>query len=373
MSHIEKRGPGRWRARYRGPDGRERSHTFDRKVDAERWLAQTDTQKARGIWVDPAAGRVSFGAWFTEWLDTLTVRPSTHALYQYLANRCLFPTFEHIELAKISSTDVRHWYAAMSAGGDLSPNTVAKAYRLLVRVMNVAVDDAVIGRSPCTLKGAGTERSPEMHFAGVEQIHSIADAIEPHYRALVLTAAFAGLRFGELAGLRRRRVDLLHRTVTVAQQLTEINGHLEFAAPKTDAGQRVVAVPAFLASELETHLANFAEPDADGLVFPAPDGGLMRRSNFRRRVWLPALKSAGIEGLRFHDLRHSAGTLAAHAGATTKELMARLGHESPRAALIYQHATADRDVAIATALDALAASPRPEEQEAPPNKVTRML
>ncbi|MGK2928806.1 MAG: tyrosine-type recombinase/integrase, partial [Acidimicrobiales bacterium] len=102
-----------------------------------------------------------------------------------------------------------------------------------------------------------------------------------------------------------------------------------------------------------------AEPGKNGLVFPAPEGGPMRRSNFRRRVWLPALSSAGIEGARFHDLRHTAGTMAAIAGATTRELMSRLGHASPRAAIIYQHATEQRDAEIAAKLDALAASPRP--------------
>jgi integrase len=85
----------------------------------------------------------------------------------------------------------------------------------------------------------------------------------------------------------------------------------------------------------------------------------MRRSYFRRRVWLPAIEAAEMPGLRFHDLRHTAGTIAAQTGATTKELMARLGHASPRAALIYQHATEERDEEIAAQLDILAAQPRP--------------
>jgi integrase len=139
-----------------------------------------------------------------------------------------------------------------------------------------------------------------------------------------------------------------------------VNGRLEFGPPKTAASARTVALPAFLVTELERHLERWSGPGPDGLVFPAPEDGPMRRSNFRRRAWVPALRLVGLEGLRFHDLRHSAGTMTAVAGATTKELMARLGHSSPRAALIYQHATAERDAAIAAALDTLAASPRPE-------------
>ena len=183
--------------------------------------------------------------------------------------------------------------------------------------------------------------------------------------ALVLLAAFGGLRWGELTGLRRRRVDLLHRTVTVAEILTEVNGRLDLGPPKTEAGRRTVVFSAFLVDELANHLEQRGEPGPEGLMFPAPEGGLMRRSNFRRRTWEPATRAVGVAGLRFHDLRHSAGTLSAVAGATTKELMARIGHSSPRAALIYQHATAERDGAIADALDrlvagTLAASSRPE-------------
>lgn len=322
------------------------------------WLVQVEAEKGRGMWVDPAAGRITLAAWFEEWSGTLTVRPSTANLYGYLARRYLLPTFGSTELSKVTTTDVRRWLASLQ-NRDLSQNTVAKAYRLLSRVMRAAVNDGLIGRTPCTVQGAGTERSPEMRFVTVEEVHEIAAAVPEHYRAMVLLAAFGGLRWGELTGLRRSRVDLLHRSITVAEQLTEVNGRLEFGPPKTDSGRRTVAIPAFVCEELEAHLNAFAEPGKNGLVFPAPEGGPMRRSNFRRRIWLPALASAGIEGARFHDLRHTAGTMAAIAGATTRELMSRLGHASPRAAIIYQHATEERDAEIAAKLDALAASPRP--------------
>lgn len=372
MAQIEKRrqkrsdgslGPVRWRARYRGPDGRERSQTFPKRSDAEHWLASVEGEKARGTWLDPALGKVTFAVWLEDWTSTTSnLRPATLDLYAYLARRYLLPAFGQAPLAKITAQDVRSWLASMRAT-DLSPNTVAKAYRLLARVMGAAVEAGVIGRSPCVVRGASTERSPEMRFATVDQLAELANAVQPRYRALVLTAAYAGLRWGELAGLRRRRVNLLHATITVAEQLTEVNGRLEVGPPKTEAGRRAVALPAFLVVELEQHLASWSEPGPEGLVFPAPEGGPMRRSNFRRRAWEPAVRHLDLVGLRFHDLRHSAGTLTAVAGATTKELMARMGHSSPRAALIYQHATAERDAAVAAALDALAASPRPGNGE----------
>ena len=165
----------------------------------------------------------------------------------------------------------------------------------------------------------------------------MAEAIGPRYRALVLVAAYGGLRWGELVGLRVRRVDLLHGRVTVAEQVAEVNGRFIPGPPKTEAGRRTVTLPAAAAVALAEHLAEFAESGPDGLVFPAAEGGYLRRSNFNRRSWRPATRAAGVDGLRFHDLRHSAATLALAAGANTRELMERMGHTSPAVALRYQH------------------------------------
>lgn len=193
-----------------------------------------------------------------------------------------------------------------------------------------------------------------MRFATVEQIAQLAGAVGGRYRALVLTAAYAGLRWGELAGLHRHRLNLLHKQLTVVEKLSEVNGQLTITAPKTAAGRRTVTLSAFLVDELEGHLATYSELTPQGLVFPSPEGSYMRRSNFRRRTWEPATRAVGLPGLRFHDLRHSAATLALAAGANTRELMERMGHASPAAALRYQHVMPGRDAAIAAALDDLA-------------------
>jgi integrase len=371
VGHVERRGKNRWKARYRGPNGKEHSKTHLTRRDAERWLASETTKMARGEWVDPAAGRQTFESWWADWTETLDVRASTADLYGYLGRRYLLPTFGRRAIAKITTGDVRYWLASMRST-QLSPSTIAKAYRLLGRVMGAAVEEGVVGRSPCTIKGASVERSPEMLCPSLEQVHQLADAVPEQYRATIYTAALAGLRWGELAGLRRHRVDLLHRTITVAEQLTEVNGRLDFGAPKTETSVRTVALPALLVDALDAQLARWAEPGADGLVFPAQEGGPMRRSNFRRRVWAPAVGRVGLSGLRFHDLRHTAGTQAAVAGATTKELMARLGHSSPRAALIYQHATAERDAKLAAQLDLLAARSRPGNSTEGAGKVAHL-
>jgi integrase len=264
---------------------------------------------------------------------------------------------------------VRAWLADLQAQ-QLSPSTVAKAYRLLSRILGAAVDAGYLVRNPCTVKGAGQERAPEMRFATVAQIAVLAEAVGDRYRALVLVAAYGGLRWGELVGLKVKRVDLLHGRVTVAEQVAEVNGHLIPGPPKTAAGRRTITLPAVAAVALAEHLAEFAERGPEGLVFPAPKGGYLRRSNFRRRWWVRATRAAGVEGLRFHDLRHSAATLALAAGANTRELMERMGHTSPQVALRYQHVMAGRDQAIAAALDELvqAANLPPERPAEAPKR-----
>jgi integrase len=152
----------------------------------------------------------------------------------------------------------------------------------------------------------------------------------------------------------------------VAEQVVEVNGHLIPGPPKTDAGWRTVTLPAVAAVALAGHLGEHAERGPDGLVFPALEGGYLRRSNFRRRSLVPATRAAGEEGLRFHDLRHTAATLALAAGANPRELMERLGHTSPQVALRYQHVMAGRDQAVAAALDELVQAAATLAKDQPP-------
>jgi integrase len=352
---VRRLASGRWQVRYRDLTGAIHSdpHTFTSKTDAARYLALVEADLHRGAWADPKLGRITLAEWADRWQETTTnLRPTTRDLYGYLLRRFLLPTFGAASLSGIDVLAVLAWLAKLLAEG-VSASTRAKAYRLLSRILGAAVEAGYLLRNPCTVKGAGQERAPEMRFATVAQVAALADTIDPRYRALVLVAAYGGLRWGELVGLKVKRVDLLHGRVAVAEQVAEVNGQLIPGPPKTEAGRRTVTLPAVVAAALAEHLAEFVEQDPDGLVFPAPEGGYLRRSNFRRRWWLPATRAAGVEGLRFHDLRHSAATLALAAGANTRELMERMGHTSPVVALRYQHVMAGRDQAIAAALDEL--------------------
>jgi integrase len=232
----------------------------------------------------------------------------------------------------------------------------------------------VLAKNPCRIKKAGAERPEERSIASLAQLYNLAEAVPQRYRAMVLLAGLAGLRIGELLGLTRTDVDLLHASVTVKQQRVRLDsGEVRTAAPKTAAGRRTVAIPASLVPELDRHLATYTSAEPDALVFTGAAGAAVDRTNFRQRVWLPATRATDLSGLRFHDLRHTAATLAALTGASTKELMARLGHATPRAALIYQHATEDRDRALADALEMLIqdASVTPIDRQSPARSGTQ--
>jgi integrase len=209
-------------------------------------------------------------------------------------------------------------------------------------------------RNPAAIKGAGIERAAEMRHISIPQLTALAEAVPARYRALILVAGFGGLRWAELVGLRRRHVNLAGARLEVVEQAAEVAGTFIVSPPKTDAGRRVVTLPTLAVTALAEHLDRYAGPGPDGLVFLSARGKHLARSSFRRLVWLPAVRQVGLDGLRVHDLRHTAATLAAATGATTKELMERMGHASSAVALRYQHVMADRQAALAAALDDLA-------------------
>lgn len=346
---------GRWQARYPGPDGRLRSapSTFDTRKEAAGWLAEKQSEIARSDWIDPDAGRVTFGEYAAAWITERTLSDTTRERYEGILRNHFLPILGGMALADMTAPTIRRWRHERLEQG-VGAATIAKAYRLLHAIFATAVDDQIIRRNPCRIKGAAQDNAAERSVLTVAEVFRIADAITERYRMLVLLAAFTSLRFGELAALRGRDVDLVTGEVHVRHSQAELRGgRLLVKAPKSDAGRRSVAIPPTLVPELAGHVREYGETGDDGAVFVGPLGGRLRRHNFRR-VWLRALAEAGLDsrGVHFHDLRHTGNHLAAMTGASTKELMARMGHSSVRAAMIYQHATRERDREIARAISA---------------------
>lgn len=382
-----KGGQVRYRVQYR-VEGRvvEKWHRTLESARAEKTRAESDALE--GIAIDPRRGTTVLNEYFAGWSAARLVtgrplRQSTRDGYERLWRRTISPTIGTRQLRAVRPESVREWHGEVSksAGQDQA----AKAYRLLHAVLATAETDDLIRANPCRIRGAGQEHAEERPLAPTSLVLELADEIgtprnakgerrvdkagavlptDRRYRALVLTVGFASLRTGEVLGLRRCDVDLLHREVHVEMQAQELRGRgravLEHT--KNDAGRRIVAIPQLVVDALDEHLRDFTSAAADAPVFTGPEGTPLRRATLST-VWRAAKLATGAPtNLRLYDLRHHAATLTARTpGITTKELMARIGHSSWSAALRYQHATRERDRVVASFLDEqIAAAERPK-------------
>ena len=190
--------------------------------------------------------------------------------------------------------------------------------------------------------------------ATLEELTAITSAMPVRYRPMVMLAAWCALRFGELTELRRRDLDLRGAVIHVRRGVVRAEGLVIVGTPKSDAGIRDVAIPPHLIPMLRDHLDGMPARGRDALIFPARDGQSHIAPSTLYKVFYPARHAAGRPDLRWHDLRHTGAVLASQTGATLAELMGRLGHSTPQAALRYQHAAQGRDAEIAAALSKIA-------------------
>ena len=271
---------------------------------------------------------------------------------------------------------VRRYFARLVTEGK-APGTVRKVHAVLSAILSEAVElDYLKGNPAAGVKGLPRAPRREMLFLTAEEVQALAEAITPHYRVLIYTAAYTGLRSSELAGLSWRNVDLLHRTLTVEEALKEVGGQLVFGPTKTHE-RRTIALPKFLCDMLSERGVGAS----DSLVFPGPHGGPMRHSLFYRRHFRPAVtgytKPNGERvpgavpeakaGLRFHDLRHTCASLLIAEGAHPKLIQARLGHSSIAITLDrYGHLFPSVEQALAEKLDAAFNSSKPAETNVRP-------
>jgi len=300
-------------------------------------------------------GEVTLAAYTDGWLASRLVKgralsDATRYGYRRLFERNIAPALGSEPLRRLTPERVRTWHADVvaAAGADQA----AKSYRVLRAVLNTAVDDDLISRNPCRIKGAGIDRTPERAMPDTGEVLALIEAMEPRYRIVLVLAGLGGLRTGEMLGLRVADVDPLRQLVRVRQVAMEIPGLGRVVKdPKTDAGRRDVVLPRRAMDALAAHLATYPS-GPDGEVVTGPERGPARRASLSA-AWRSAKAAVGVDpGLHIHDLRHHAATLTARTpGVTTKELMSRIGHSSPRAALIYQHATEERDRNIADFID----------------------
>jgi integrase len=368
FGNVRQRASGRWQARYVGPDGLMRTapYTFESERKAERWLTLVESEIIRNLWRPPEAGEVELDGYAAAWVAERKLAPRTREGYEDLLRLHIRPHLGHLMVAAIRPQTVRAWRRKLLETGTTEPQAV-KAYCLLRAVLNTAVrEDRLIVENPCRIRGFDRYHTPERPTATIDQVYRLAELVPERYRALIMVAALTGVRWGELVALRRMDVDLDEAVVRVPRKLAALRNRMEFGPPKSEAGRRVVALPSAAVDELRVHLAEFVGPASEALVFTGRHGALLRSGNFLRAVdWPVARVKAGLPAnFHFHDLRHTGNNLAAASGASTRELMHRMGHSSMRAALIYQHATSERDREIAARIDKRLAEQRSRQEAA---------
>jgi len=330
---ISRRGNS-WRARYYGPDGRQRNKSFKRKSDAERWLTQQRSLVAQGDWTDPAQGRITFGEYAEAWLESRAdLKPKTRHQYQFLMRQHIMPTWRTVPLAKITFEGLTHWVSRLSLAG-LGPS----ALRQSVFVMSAALDHAVrsgrIRSNPA--RGLGLPRPNRRDYVYLTHGQVLALAAEAgRWRLLILLLAYTGLRWGEATALRVCDIDFGRRRVDVHRAFSDVGGRIVLGTPKSHQS-RTVPVPRFIVTEL-AGAADGKRPD--DLIFTMPGGSVLRMSNWRRATFVPARARAGLsDRFRVHDLRHTAASLMIQAGYPPKMLQEIMGHASITTTLdLYGH------------------------------------
>jgi integrase len=352
MAHIVKKSsrPKPWIVRYRGTDGKERSKSFAKRTQAVTYMHSNEVSKIEGRWIDPRAGKKILRDWASECLSRRDLRPTSAARDEVYMRLHVLPRFGAVPLARIERRDVQRWVGDLSAKG-LAPATVRACHRLLSGVLAEAVEERLIPQSPC--RGVRLPRIPraEQRFLTTEQVERLGESTVPEYRALIYCAAYLGCRWGELAGLKRENVNLLKRELMIQGTLEEVRGKLTYVEEtKTDASRRRLTLPAFLVEILTDHLARAVPSE---YVFTGRDGACLRRSNFRRRHWKPALLASQLSSsLRFHDLRHTCASILIAQGAHPAEIKARLGHASIKTTMdVYGHLLPSLGDKLDTALD----------------------
>jgi integrase len=376
MMNINKRayadGRIRWRARYPDPirGGKKQvERQFGTKREAERWLTAQKGSVQRGEHIDPKDNLRLFeqvvDAWEATWVD---LEPKTQAGYRAILKKHVLSRWSGVRIGALSPESIQDWINELSSGRH--PNTVRRIYSVLRGVLKVAVDRRYLLANPCD--AVKLPRSPAVATSqrvilSADEVKTLAGAITPRYRLLVYAAAYTGLRAGELGGLRRRDLDLLHGFLSVERALKDVSGHLVLGPTKT-AKVRRVRMPTFLMEMFSDHLETM-EGGPEAKVFTGPDGGFLRHHNMYLRHFKPAVRKAlPVEkhGLRFHDLRHTCASLLITAGAHPKAIQVHLGHRDIQTTFnVYGHLLPSAQEALAEALDATYGSARDQPHARP--------
>ncbi len=329
----------RWQVRYRDPDSVERTKTFARKQDAERFLVTISADVLRGAYVDPNAGKVRFAEVADTWLAAQTFGDSSREATEIRLRLHANAHFGHREIRSIKPSTIQAWLRKLQR--DLAPTYVKAVFTNVSSVFTAAVDDGLIASNPCK---ATSVKPPKLEKRKVEpwpveQVEAVIDAMPPRYRALGVLAAGCGLRQGEAFGVRVRDIDFLRRQVHVEQQVKIVAAKVTIDTPKGDK-TRSVPLPDIVATELAEHLRRYPA-EGDELVFTSREHKPLDRNHFNPYVWKKALVAVGVEPTRYngmHALRHFYASVLIDGGESVRAVAEYLGHSDPGFTLrVYTH------------------------------------
>lgn len=325
-------------------------------MDAEAWLRRQQQLVNDGSWYAPSREGAGLGGITVDEVQALWIEDRDHIeattrnLYKDQYRRLIQPRFGHVPVRAVTEEQVLRWRSSLDPKRPTQKN---QAYWLLGSIMAFAEDRELIAKNPVPKRKPAKGAPREDIVLSPSEIAQLSALMPEHYRAMVQIAAWCGLRFGEVTALQRGDLDLTTRTIRVQRGAVRNGSTRVTKDPKSKAGRRVVVMPALIVPAVQHHLDSFVGPEKSALLFSGQHGYLMAPSTLYK-PWYRARAKLGYPKLRFHDLRHTAGTLSAQAGATIKEVQDRLGHSTAAAAMRYQHTARNRQEWVANALDELA-------------------
>lgn len=375
MAHIQDRGKDvdrRWQARYRDPAGRERTKTFRRKLDAQRWLDEKTADMLTGRYVDPRAGTITVREYAEQWLAAQTFDATSRQTVTYRLTCHILPQLGDTQLRELRPSTVQAWLRGRQQ--DISPRYVGQVLTTLSAVMRAAVEDGRVATNPCDAASVKPPKVRKRRIVpwSVERVQAVTASHPERYRGLTALAAGCGLRQGEAFGVRVEDVDFLRLRVLVRRQVRLLGGRPVFALPK-GGREREVPLPDVVAVALSESIRRWPPvevtlpwEDLDGeattetLVF-TDGGGAINRNEHNRKVWKPALREVGIEPSRrtgMHALRHHYASVLLDAGVSIRALADYLGHSDPGFTLrTYAHMMPASDDRARDAIDGAYGAP----------------
>ena len=344
MGSIDKRPNGRWRARYRDPEGRLRSQTFDRRGDADRFLQRNGADLQRNEWIDPVLRRMSFTHWADEWwATTIRLRPATRRGYWQILHNHVLPYFGNRALAAVDYMDVERFIATKFDQGELGPKKIRDCVSIISLIMKAAVQSGARRDNPAAGHQVTVRRKRirQGDVLSMAQLHALIEQVPDPYKPAIWLLVLTGIRPAELCGLRVRSVDFARHRLSVTETLQPVSAYggnrleLVRGPPKTEAGDRTIPIPVWLCEELAEILAARAAQrkapiHAEEPLFVNRVGKPLNRDKFRETVIRPALTAAGLPAdTRTYDLRHGHASMLIDLGANVLAVSQRMGHSDP--------------------------------------------